>query len=689
MRKKFFFALVVLVIYLFVVHNVVDGAKAASGCSGSLSADVEKHLEKLGIDRCVEVEVGDTVKSYLLNEKLLREKNLVVYGTPEDVNADLKAQGKGGNDKKGSQWRFLGYVGGSGALYPDVDFPEDASGENHISKRNLIKEPWSKAGTTIKTDFQPIQHKDWQIKYSRKEVAQQLSRIVDKYYGTETNPAGDFKNLATDYGNFLYDYMVFSQFSEGFSPGLVTEWHKSYKTGAIYYDSFVIAPEKKPIGNLYIDPKSFKISNTQPNKPATITFTVGNTADYDVAGTHLAWKINEDGSATTIDVSLKAHSTQTVTVNVPSLPVDAKQFIANINYDKAEPPLEITWMDNRQVWPIVPVQAFKTPPLKFKEIDVTTATAYWDTVIVKHPSFDHFELTCPTAGGKMDMGSGSEKSLGGLQPATTYTCTLEAIDKTGGSGGKEKGSFTTLPLPVQDVGGGWKEKGLIREINKQRQSIDRVPATKPDLAKMDLSGDHVKKVANNYSPYFGELLGTYVQAEIKTYTYVWQFSYQVRVCETNDKGKRHCWYETRYANDRCTIEYPSVAPSSWTKNTSSPAGSKILAVASWNGGQANLMLESSYSKDCVGKHPKNPRPYQFTYHVPTKWKLDPSLRIDKGFIPRTNTIDKSYENLKITLNKIRQVKIGSDGRSISGASGSTTLGFKMLWSRYGVIATGN
>lgn len=367
----------------------------------------------------------------------------------------------------------------------------------------------------------------------------------------------------------------------------------------------------------------------------------------------------------------------------------------SINNQKA--PNELLWENNEAVW-LLSAGTFKTPPIKFKDITQTSSIAYWEPL--PEDTVDHYELTCSSDNKKTNTGKKSEWALTGLTPKTTYTCELEAFNPEGVSGGVETGTFTTLPEdtvpdPVEGTspggsGGGWKELGLVREINNVRQKS--VPITFPTTVPhyQAIKADTTK--ANGYSPFFGEKLGVYAIPDIGTSTYSWKFNYQDSEwdsCKTTDKdGKCQGGYVTvtKTATDSCTVKYPKIGPTGLSSTTSDPKGKSANLTSKW-GKTGKITVTKSESGECVGTHPRNPSPRQFTYYVPTELLLSPALLLDKGFNPTYNKIDDAWKDEWIKVEGT-SYSLGSDGRSLSGTASPATISFKMLWSRYGNIGTG-
>lgn len=368
----------------------------------------------------------------------------------------------------------------------------------------------------------------------------------------------------------------------------------------------------------------------------------------------------------------------------------------SLNNEKS--PDELFWENNEAVW-LLSAGTFKTPPIRFKDITQTSSLAYWETL--PEDTVDHYELTCSSDNKKTNTAKNSQWDLTGLIPDTEYTCELEAFDPEGNSGGVETGTFTTLPDTVPEPGpgtspggsgGGWKELGLVREINNERQESTSTsyPKTVNDYKTIKAN----TSLANTYSPYFGERLGVYAIPDIGTSTYSWQFTYQdeesYQSCSTDSEGKQDC--ETKYrtvtkvATDSCTVKYPKIGPTGLGSTTSDPKDKSANLTSKW-GKTGKITVTKSESGDCIGTHPRNPNPKQFTYYVPTELLLTPSLLLDKGFNPTYQTIDKDWQDQWIKIEGT-SYSLGSDGRSLSGKASPATISFKMLWSRYGNIGTG-
>ncbi len=368
-----------------------------------------------------------------------------------------------------------------------------------------------------------------------------------------------------------------------------------------------------------------------------------------------------------------------------------------VSINNKKSPDELLWENNMAVWQLS-AETFKTPPIKFKDITQTSSVAYWDPL--PDDTVDHYELTCSSDNKKTNTAKNAEWALTGLTPDTTYTCDLEAFNPDGVSGGVETGTFTTLPENTSSnpgpgtspggSGGGWKELGLVREINNERQESTSTsyPKTVNDYKAIKAN----KSLANTYSPYFGENLGVYAIPDIGTSTYSWNFNYQDEEwdsCKTTDKDGK-CQggsvTVTKTATDSCTVKYPKIGPTGLSSTTSDPKGKSANVSSKW-GKSGKITVTKTESGECVGTDPRDPNPRQFTYYVPTELLLAPSLLVDKGFNPTYQTIDKEWQDQWIKVEGTSYT-LGADGRSLSGTASPATISFKMLWSRYGNIGTG-
>ncbi|MGN8772317.1 fibronectin type III domain-containing protein [Paenibacillus barengoltzii] len=374
-----------------------------------------------------------------------------------------------------------------------------------------------------------------------------------------------------------------------------------------------------------------------------------------------------------------------------------EQVYLTVSINSQNSPNELLWENNEAIW-LLTAGTFKTPPIRFRDITTTSGVAYWDPL--PEDTVDHYELTCSSDNKKTNTAKNAEWALTGLTPNTTYTCDLEAFNPDGVSGGVETGTFTTLPDNTPSTpgpgtspggsGGGWKELGLVREINNERQESTSTsfPKTVNDYKAIKAN----KSLANTYSPYFGENLGVYAIPDIGTSTYSWNFNYQDEEwdsCKTTDKDGK-CQggsvTVTKTATDSYTVKYPKIGPTGLSSTTSDPKGKSANVSSKW-GKSGKITVTKTESGECVGADPRDPNPRQFTYYVPTELLLVPSLLVDKGFNPTYQTIDKEWQDQWIKVEGT-SYSLGYDGRSLSGTASLATLSFKMLWSRYGNIGTG-
>lgn len=707
MKKIRVAGLLFFALFLSAVYGVsVYAAEPKSPCANPTGQSKEQFVEVcLGIplDTVVRFESGER-KKLNLNMKFLEEKGLVVYGTPQDV------QKYGTNDYKNNQWRYLGYVEGGG-LYSNIEFPPDSLKNKYITKRNLIKKPWDdnvKYRTRSYTPIQPIWWKD----YTREELAQQISKIVDPYFGTEKNPAGDFINLngGKDWADYLVDYMVFHQPISTYGPGMVTEMHMSYVDGQPWYETFQLAPENTALGDLWIDLNYIEVTNPVPGGKTTIKIKVHNSFDTVAIVTKLSYRWGSESDATTINVyDIPANGSKIIELpnitlpkvapktaakvnEVKALSVDEEkdQFIVNVNPSRNSPPIELTFSNNRAAWDVTAMlkKSIETPPISFKDITPYEGTPYWQDI--QSPDLGKYELKCSPSYRTNYTGTLTAFTLTGLTPNTDYTCKLEAFDKDGVSGGVTTGTFKTKAIPSDTGSGYWKDRGIIREINNQRQSYSQIPTRGLDFS--DYAADEVKSVANKYTPYFGEKLGAYGQPSILSTTHTWTFTYIDSVWDScRSIGKYGCIggyvNVTRTGSDFCVVEYPAVAPAGWGNITSNPSGLKLLIDNDWNNEKAYATVTAVQTKSCVGTNPKNPNKTQFTYYVPIEYSLPPRLLIDQGFDSTTNSILPDYENLQLKIHA-NAITLGADHRSISGKESVTPIKFSMKWSKYTALGAG-
>lgn len=709
MRKVRLAGLLFFALFLVFGQGInVLAAESKSPCASPDGQNKNQFLEVcLGIplDTVITFDNGQS-KKFGLNFDLLENKGFVVYGTPQDV------QKYGINDYKEGQWRYLGYVEGGG-LYTNVEFPPDSLKNKYITKRNLIKEPWENKEKYHTRSYTP-QQPDWWRDYSRKQLADQLSRIVDPYFGTADNPAGDFANLngGENWADYLVDYMTFQQPVTKYGPGIVTEMHKSYVDGSLWYETFQLEPEHTALGDLWVDLNYIELTNPVPGAKTTVKIKVHNSFDTVAIATKISYRWGSEPDASTLDVyDIPAHGSKIVElpnvilpsvipkaalkaneVKTSSVEAEKDKFIVNLNPNRNSPPIELTFSNNRAAWDVISLleKPIETPPISFKDISPYESTAYWQDI--QSPNLDRYELKCSPSYKTNYAGTLTAFTLTGLTPNTDYTCKLEAFDKDGVSGGVTTGTFKTKPIPSDTGSGYWKDRGIIREVNNQRQGYNQIPTRGLDYS--DYAADEVKSVANKYSPYFGEKLGVYGQPATLSTTHTWTFTYTDSVydsCKSKDKnGKCVGGYTsvTRTGSDYCTIEYPAVAPSGWSSITSNPSGLKLLVDNDWNDEKAYATVTGVQTKSCVGSNQRDPDKNQFTYFVPREYVLPPRLFIDQGFDSTTNSILPDYENLQLKIHT-NTVALGADHRSIIGKESVTPIKFLMKWSKFTALGAGN
>ncbi|WP_171056408.1 Athe_2463 domain-containing protein [Paenibacillus sinopodophylli] len=153
-------------------------------------------------------------------------KNLVVYGTPEDVT---------GNEYDQSQWRYLGYDI-NGTVYRNWLFRSDSRATLHVAK-NWVKSPWS--DTTIKnkgvqSTVELTSHPD---------AKKWLEAIVDPYNEFPTFIQSYNKRTNNGWtGDTLKDYVVIQQIPTKFTPGVIQMWNIWQPDGSYWYEMFYIPP---------------------------------------------------------------------------------------------------------------------------------------------------------------------------------------------------------------------------------------------------------------------------------------------------------------------------------------------------------------------------------------------------------------------------------------------------------------
>jgi hypothetical protein len=682
-----------LFLFLLAAHGASADSSAVVSCGNADAKTMEQYVTVcLNLPEEVVVESA----TYLLNIAILQEQNLVVYGSPKDVP---------NNDVKEGQYRYLGYTD-SGGLFPNHSFPEDATGENRITRRNLIRHPWEQPDQYQTRTYRPSQP-EWWYESSREDIAAQLSQVIDKYYGTEKSPQGDFVNLnnGANWAEWFYDYATFSQSSTAFSPGIITEMHQSFVTGAFWYDTFLLAPKFRPFGDLWIDPEYLVLTNPKAGEATDVQVKVHSSFDIPMT-TKLFYRLDTQTDVQSLDaVTIPARKWDDATnqwlpgervIAIPQvlLPILGSQvkkgqtsleLIANLNPTMDSPPMEVTegnpngFANNRVVWDLVRLldgDPLETPPIHFRDITPYEAIPYWDQV--DHPDFDHFEVYCSPSYSLTYNGPYTEFSFNSLNPSTTYECQLKAIGQDGTDGGFQSGTFTTLPIEPPSGSGYWRDRGIIREIDQARQSLNNIPNRA--LHYGDYTVDEVRSAANQYSPYFGEKLGAYAIPSTHSYTYYWTFQYWVWT-----------WWGgyTATATDSCKIEYVPIAPSTWTNITVNPVDTVMTITNDYNQDVATVKVSNAVQKQCVGSHPYNANRYQFSYWVPTEYATDPAVVVlDTGFDPVTNAVIEDYKRLKFFLNGA-QKELGSDGRTLSNKQPAVTeIPFSMLWSKYSAIGAG-
>ncbi len=382
-------------------------------------------------------------------------------------------------------------------------------------------------------------------------------------------------------------------------------------------------------------------------------------------------------------------------------------FIANVNPNRNVPDDEIWYGNNRVVFPTAVISGspednssgggklIKTPPLSFKGITAFEGTAYWTDV--NNPALDKYVLKCSPAWGINYSGTLVEHTLKGLTPNTTYNCNLEAFDNTGASGGIEKGSFTTKSVAGPVGNSFWDDRGLIRQINSVKQSMNSIPTGALDFS--DYSADEVKGAANQYSPYFGEKIGAYADPSTKSKTYSWSFNYTHDVwdsCKSTVKdpitGKVSCVggfvSVTDSATDNCQVTYAAIGPKNWSNITTNPTGMTLRLTNDWNDDAPSLKVVGATAKQCIGGDGRDPSPNKFTYYVPTIYQSSAEvMTLDTGFDSTTNEIMSDYQDLNAYI-EANVYTLGADGRTLTGQLSKTPISFSMKWSIYTALGAG-
>jgi hypothetical protein len=796
-----------------------------SGLNTGLLVWQNEELAGNDIPLCIKVKnefTNNISKEYILNGSTRLDTKYNVYGKPSDIPGNTYVKDNTG----ANQPRYLGFAE-SGDPFPNVNFPEDASGNNDVGTRAWYTDmPWTYS-KDINNSYKPSQNGyfDW---YPQQVLEKDLKGIIDKYSGG-VGP-GNFTKLGSDWNTKLFGAAVWSQMPKDRNPGLVTMWHKGGTKD--WYDSFLVNPTSGPMPtmDIAINPK-YAIINTiddeqfmeleifsnyednisnvpiyyrwSPNEDSsgtwdmkslscTIPSIMGRTegfingkryyqpsdevkklgvsgyyvktrvlvplvilpddpvpqtesvekvpmgkcitvTDYDDIVQNASSKIS---SAKTADDVMENASNMLIK-NPPALELlaaaaggvdataqaamdeSAKQyaqsmgwatfktksmwFVANVNPNKDAPEDEVWYGNNRAIWaaaaitgiPGIPKIPIETPPIKFKSITTNEAIAYWDDI--KRPDLGKYVLKCSPSFNINYSGTLTEHNLSGLTPSTVYSCTLEAFTKAGESGGIKKGSFTTLALAGPLGNGFWDDKGLIRQINSQKQSVNSIPKTAIDYSRY--GADEVKSVANKYSPYFGEKIGTYGDPAGRSQTYSWQFDYQRQVWDsckstgTDANGNSYCiggWITvTDTATNSCVVDFVAVGPENWNSITSDPTGMTLRVTNDWNDDTTNLKVASATAKQCIGPDARDAGRNKFTYYVPTTY-VSPSsaMLMDTGFDSSTNSIESDYQDLNVYI-WADSYTLGADGRTLNGTKTKTPIPFKQMWSIYTALGAGN
>lgn len=679
MRKIGF---LVLIAVLLMVGMATGASAAPNSCNDRMQQD-EFLSKKLHIPSTTTLANGVVLQ---LNKEMLIQKDIVVYGTAADVQKYDK------NESKNGITRYIGYTAGGG-LYVNWEYPPDELITTDITKRNLIFQPWLDSEKNSNNSYTPIQP-TWWYKLSKQERTDQLTLVLDKYHGTAAKPEGKFAELnkGKDWATYFTDYAVFSQLSTELAPGMITEMHKA-GNGSLWYDNFVLDRQSDGIiGDLKIDPAFIEFSTTEPGAKATIKVKVHNSYSVDLECTTLSWRFDSSATVNNVQVlNIPAKNYRIIEITDVLIPASPKSFTANINPDKLNPPLEKTFDNNRHVWDLG--EKIKTPPISFKDITPYEATVHWADL--KQSELDHYELTCSSAKGLAYKGTATTFTLRNLKSSTNYSCELVALDKQGNSGGVEKNAFRTKDLPTTgDSGTGlWQSLGLIREIDNKRQDLNSIPKIALDFEKFK-NATQIKGQANNHSPFFGEKLGVFGVPKMATATHTWTFSYsdqEYDSCKSRDsKGKCLGGYVTvsKTGQDYCVISYPLVGPSNWSNIKQNPTGLTLSAKDSWNNASWTLKVAGAKKLECKGSHSKNANPVQFSYYNPTEYSIQPAILINKGFNATNQKIDAAFQNLSIKLVGVSYTFIPTN-LTLSGKAVESAIPFKMLWSRYGSMATGS
>lgn len=188
-----------------------------------------------------------------LNQKLLAEQNIRVFGTPEDVkNMIPQPNPPQEYNAPTDQWRYYGFREDH-FPYSNANFPNDSEVSSPLDTRDYVKYPWT---------LELCPHNS--IKITREEwdavIKPQLPQALPDYMK-------DFDSLKTYWSinSNVVGAMVFSDLIG--SKGSLREWH--WVDGKAWYQSFEI---NFPIG-IIVNPQLII-------DPPTATVNVGGATDY-------------------------------------------------------------------------------------------------------------------------------------------------------------------------------------------------------------------------------------------------------------------------------------------------------------------------------------------------------------------------------------------------------------------------
>ncbi|WP_172195202.1 Athe_2463 domain-containing protein [Saccharibacillus qingshengii] len=241
--KNFTFKVLAIALLAATVSTPVPNKADAEPLSSSTAAcalpvfdNVADEMNINGIYDKIAIGPRGSSEEYALNFPLWQSKGLAVYGGPSDITS---AQGQS-KDSSSAQWRYLGFGSGKNPYF-NIDYPPDAVETNNVSTRKWVAYPEDKWKAGALNSSHEAKQPTWYLESKPSERSEWLKNIVDKYQGTDANPAGNWAKFTSSWYSTIDKYFVWEQKPGQSYPGMVTGWHTG-SSGKDWYDTFSISP---------------------------------------------------------------------------------------------------------------------------------------------------------------------------------------------------------------------------------------------------------------------------------------------------------------------------------------------------------------------------------------------------------------------------------------------------------------